>query len=190
MALLDRIGVGIEAGLATIADAERLVSLPDRPPLFRVLIEIEEQDVNKPTRSPMALRRCWPTPGCPGRSCCTASMRPSGISCDARASGAGRRGSDWKTACQGRMGPCPAGMPIWSPRLWQYSRQTDGSADPSRRVSLRVAEAKLIPESADAGACPRYSVSILLMMTRRGAPSTRWHGWQGFGGYLRFRHWR
>lgn len=47
MALLDRIGVGIEAGLATIADAERLVSLPDRPPLFRVLIEIEEQDVNK-----------------------------------------------------------------------------------------------------------------------------------------------
>jgi len=47
MALLDSIGVGIEAGLATIADAERLVSLPDRPPLFRVLIEIEEQDIDQ-----------------------------------------------------------------------------------------------------------------------------------------------
>ena len=47
MALLDRIGVGIEAGLATIADAKRLISLPDCPPLFRVLIEIEDQDTNK-----------------------------------------------------------------------------------------------------------------------------------------------
>ncbi|WP_427928724.1 3-keto-5-aminohexanoate cleavage protein [Agrobacterium cavarae] len=47
MALLDRIGVGIEAGLATIADAKRLIALPDRPPLFRVLIEIEEEDVTK-----------------------------------------------------------------------------------------------------------------------------------------------
>ncbi|MAS03829.1 MAG: 3-keto-5-aminohexanoate cleavage enzyme [Ahrensia sp.] len=42
-ALLRR-GVGIEAGLATVADAERLCTLPGRHRVLRVLIEIEEQD--------------------------------------------------------------------------------------------------------------------------------------------------
>ncbi|MEM8796055.1 MAG: 3-keto-5-aminohexanoate cleavage protein [Pseudomonadota bacterium] len=41
MALLDRIGVGIEAGLATVADAERFASLPQRARAFRILLEIE-----------------------------------------------------------------------------------------------------------------------------------------------------
>lgn len=45
MALLDRLGVGIEAGLATVADAERLVSIPDHRRVLRVLIEIEEQNL-------------------------------------------------------------------------------------------------------------------------------------------------
>ncbi|MBA4489499.1 3-keto-5-aminohexanoate cleavage protein [Paracoccus sp. S1E-3] len=44
MALLTEKGVGIEAGLATVADAKRLVSLPAPERVFRVLIEIEEQD--------------------------------------------------------------------------------------------------------------------------------------------------
>jgi uncharacterized protein (DUF849 family) len=37
-------GVGVEAGLATVADAERFVSLPDHRRVFRILIEIGEQD--------------------------------------------------------------------------------------------------------------------------------------------------
>ncbi|MDR6192448.1 uncharacterized protein (DUF849 family) [Agrobacterium pusense] len=47
MELLDRMGVSIEAGLATVADAERFVSLPNRSQVFRILIEIEEQNSAK-----------------------------------------------------------------------------------------------------------------------------------------------
>lgn len=45
IALLHQMGVGVEAGLATVADAERLASLADRHRVFRVLIEIEEHDL-------------------------------------------------------------------------------------------------------------------------------------------------
>lgn len=44
--LLSKIGVGIEAGLATVADAKRFVTLPKRNKVFRVLFEIEDQDLN------------------------------------------------------------------------------------------------------------------------------------------------
>ena len=37
-------GIGIEAGLATVADAKRLVALPEAPSCLRVLIEIEERE--------------------------------------------------------------------------------------------------------------------------------------------------
>ena len=36
-------GIGIEAGLATVADAERFVALPEAASCLRVLIEIEQQ---------------------------------------------------------------------------------------------------------------------------------------------------
>lgn len=42
---LHRLGVGIEAGLASVADAERLVRLGLTPLALRILIEIEEQAV-------------------------------------------------------------------------------------------------------------------------------------------------
>ena len=38
-------GIGVEAGLASVADAERLVKLPGHRPVLRILIEIEEQDL-------------------------------------------------------------------------------------------------------------------------------------------------
>ena len=44
MATLARMGVGIEAGLATVADAERFVALPSADRTMRVLIEIELQE--------------------------------------------------------------------------------------------------------------------------------------------------
>lgn len=44
MELLQRRGVGVEAGLASVIDAERLIALPGRSRVFRVLIEIGEQD--------------------------------------------------------------------------------------------------------------------------------------------------
>lgn len=44
MELLRSIGVGIEAGLATVADAERFVALADHKKVLRILIEIEEQE--------------------------------------------------------------------------------------------------------------------------------------------------
>jgi uncharacterized protein (DUF849 family) len=37
-------GVGIEAGLATVADAERYVALPEASSCLRILIEIEDQE--------------------------------------------------------------------------------------------------------------------------------------------------
>lgn len=45
--LLEAKGVGIEAGLATVKDAERFVTLPERNKVFRILMEIEEQDLNQ-----------------------------------------------------------------------------------------------------------------------------------------------
>jgi len=44
MNILRSKGVGIEAGLATVADAERFVALADHPKVLRILIEIEEQE--------------------------------------------------------------------------------------------------------------------------------------------------
>lgn len=43
--LLHGMGVGVEAGLASIEDARRLVSLPESRRVFRILIEIEEQEI-------------------------------------------------------------------------------------------------------------------------------------------------
>jgi len=43
--LLGRRGIGVEAGLASVADAERLAKLPGHRPVLRILIEIEEQDL-------------------------------------------------------------------------------------------------------------------------------------------------
>jgi uncharacterized protein (DUF849 family) len=42
--LLHERGVGVEAGLASVADAERFVGLPDHARVLRILIEIGEQD--------------------------------------------------------------------------------------------------------------------------------------------------
>ena len=44
--LLHRRGIGVEAGLASVADAERLIKLPDHGRVFRILIEIEEQNLD------------------------------------------------------------------------------------------------------------------------------------------------
>lgn len=46
MELLRQRGVGIEAGLATIADAERFVALADHNRVLRILIEIDIQDLS------------------------------------------------------------------------------------------------------------------------------------------------
>ena len=46
MDLLRQRGVGIEAGLASIADTERFVGLADHNRVLRILIEIEEQDLS------------------------------------------------------------------------------------------------------------------------------------------------
>src|ERR1700733_5557747 len=54
--LLGRRGIGVEAGLASVADAERLVKLPAHRPVLRILIEIEEQDLGVATR--LEHRRC------------------------------------------------------------------------------------------------------------------------------------
>ncbi|QND63615.1 3-keto-5-aminohexanoate cleavage protein [Mesorhizobium loti] len=46
MVLLRQRGVGIEAGLATIADAERFVALAEHNRVLRILIEIDIQDLS------------------------------------------------------------------------------------------------------------------------------------------------
>jgi uncharacterized protein (DUF849 family) len=43
--LLQHRGIGVEAGLSTISDAERFVALNDCRRTFRILIEIDEQDL-------------------------------------------------------------------------------------------------------------------------------------------------
>ena len=45
--ILEAKGVGIEAGLATVEDARRFVTMPERHRVFRVLFEIAEQDVGQ-----------------------------------------------------------------------------------------------------------------------------------------------
>lgn len=43
--LLHGMGVGVEAGLASVDDAKRLVALPECRRVLRILIEIEEQEI-------------------------------------------------------------------------------------------------------------------------------------------------
>lgn len=50
MSLLQDKGIGIEAGLATVEDARRFAALPRYHRAFRVLIEIEEQKLDKADR--------------------------------------------------------------------------------------------------------------------------------------------
>lgn len=42
MTMLAGRGIGIEAGIWSVADAERLVSLPDLPPPLRILVEMQD----------------------------------------------------------------------------------------------------------------------------------------------------
>lgn len=51
IALLGEKGVGVEAGLASVRDAERFVSLPQYQRVLRILIEIEEQDLAEADRA-------------------------------------------------------------------------------------------------------------------------------------------
>jgi uncharacterized protein (DUF849 family) len=44
--LLQRRGVGVEAGLGSVADAERFIKLPESNRALRILIEMGEQDFN------------------------------------------------------------------------------------------------------------------------------------------------
>ena len=44
IALLSQMGVGVEAGLASVDDARRFTSLPQSRRVLRILIELEEQD--------------------------------------------------------------------------------------------------------------------------------------------------
>lgn len=46
MELLRRRGIGVEAGLASVADAERLAGLENQVSVLRILIEIEQQDLD------------------------------------------------------------------------------------------------------------------------------------------------
>jgi uncharacterized protein (DUF849 family) len=48
--LLRQRGVGIEAGIASVADAERFSGFPDHGRVFRILIEIGEQDLGAAPR--------------------------------------------------------------------------------------------------------------------------------------------
>jgi uncharacterized protein (DUF849 family) len=47
IALLHSKGIGVEAGLATVADAERFVALAECRRALRILIEVEEPDLEK-----------------------------------------------------------------------------------------------------------------------------------------------
>ncbi|TAA46713.1 3-keto-5-aminohexanoate cleavage protein [Pseudoxanthomonas winnipegensis] len=50
MSLLREIGVGVEAGLSTVDDAERFIALEDHRRVLRVLIEVGEQDIDEADR--------------------------------------------------------------------------------------------------------------------------------------------
>src|SRR5258707_6950225 len=43
--LLHRRGIGVEAGVASVVDAEGLIKLPDHVPVLRALIEIDEKNL-------------------------------------------------------------------------------------------------------------------------------------------------
>lgn len=47
IALLCQKGVGVEAGLASVEDARRFITIPERDRVLRILIEIEEQQLQR-----------------------------------------------------------------------------------------------------------------------------------------------
>ena len=92
--LLARRGIGVEAGLASAADAERLAKLPGHRPVLRILIEIQEQDLLARVAANIAVS----TAGCGDPSFCTASTRYYGPLLSLRVSDVGPPGSGWRTA--------------------------------------------------------------------------------------------
>ncbi len=117
--LLRRRGIGVEAGLASVADAERLVNLPGHRPVLRILIEIEEQDLGvarqvaatgtRPSRfaatHPAARRRCDSMALC--RACASATLVDTGR-VGGRQASPGRNNSIRQChACDRRIGDVP-----------------------------------------------------------------------------------
>lgn len=62
-ALLEMKGVGIEAGLATVDDARRFVTLAERHRVFRVLFEIEDQNLDRAERTLMGIQEVLDSAG-------------------------------------------------------------------------------------------------------------------------------
>ena len=78
MERLWRLGVGVEAGLASVADAERLVTLDLSSRALRILIEIGEQDGAAALTVAGAFRVPWTLLDCADRSCSMARTRHCG----------------------------------------------------------------------------------------------------------------
>ena len=96
--LLGRRWIGVEAGLASVADAERLVKLPSTRLVLRILIEIEEQDLGLARQVARTLPLCSTVRACGDPSFCMASTRQYGPLLSLHVSGGGRHGSGWRTA--------------------------------------------------------------------------------------------
>ena len=80
METLRQRSIGIEAGLASIADAERLVKLDIGKRALRILSKSLSRTLARRSPSLTALLRRWTTPRCDGPSSCMASTPRSGTS--------------------------------------------------------------------------------------------------------------
>jgi hypothetical protein len=114
-------GVGVEAGLATAADAERFVALPNCHRVFRVLIEIGQQKSDEADEVSRTESRAFSRVRMSGgRSSCTATTRPYGILSSARGRSAGRRVSGWRMDTISPMVSLQWQTPSWSRMLSRY----------------------------------------------------------------------
>ena len=91
-------GIGVEAGIWSISDAERFVTLPDANKCLRVLIEINEQDIDEGLAAATGIISVLDAAGSDFPFCCMAMKRVYGRCSGRPWRGAMTAASVWKTA--------------------------------------------------------------------------------------------
>lgn len=133
MELLRQRGVGIEAGVASVADAERFLNFPDHDRVFRILIEIGEQDIGAARKIADDIAALLDRASVRRPILLHGLMRRSGRLSALHVNGNGRPGLAWRMASISPMARSHPAMQRWWPPRSRFSQTVaDACAEPVR----------------------------------------------------------
>jgi uncharacterized protein (DUF849 family) len=174
--LLCGMGVGVEAGLATVEDAERFVALPNCRRALRILIEIELQDLAKADAMAEGIAQVLSVRILDGQSFFTVLTRLYGILCGARINSAGLRVLGWRMGANARMAKQRAEtLTLYSMRFRFFGRR-QGDILLAETISCRPRGRVRRADREDSrGGETGAKIEFLILRTRPGSwrPSAR-----------------